>query len=383
MLGVAATLVDWFAGAEILAALLFLNWFFHPGESLIVLACLATVGFFSAFAGKTSSALFGLAATLCFSALLLWPLDDPKPINARIVLTVIAFLMSSLVLALLVQELRKLNKERRSTNVGPRMWISPMSGEQQRGPTEGLRWHHEKPSHDIRAFVIEEMRLSTLEELSASIAHEMAQPLTAILLNGNACLRWLHQDNPPRNEIQDCIERITREGCWESDTIKRIHERCQRSPPQLTPTAMNKVIREIAPFIKREMAVFGAKLELCLSPSMPDALADSARLQQVFVSLTRNALQAMSAIRDRPPRIVISTWSTETGAVAFSVSDNGPGIAPENLSEIFEPFVTTTEGALGLGLSICRSVVEAHSGTISVINGRDHGANFVVTLPPA
>jgi signal transduction histidine kinase len=146
---------------------------------------------------------------------------------------------------------------------------------------------------------------------------------------------------------------------------------------------MNKVVREIAPLIRREIAVYGAKLALCLSPSIPDALADSARLQQVFVNLTRNALQATSTIRDRPARIVISTWATETGAVAFSVADNGPGITDENLSRIFDPFVTTTEGALGLGLSICRSIVEAHNGTISVINNPAHGTNFVVTLPPA
>jgi hypothetical protein len=118
MLSVASALLDWFAGAEILAALFYLNWCIHPGEAFIGLACLATVGLFSAFAGKTSSVLFGLTATLCFGALLLAPLDNPKPINAQMVLTVVAFLLSSLILTLLVHELRKLKRCRRSSGRG-------------------------------------------------------------------------------------------------------------------------------------------------------------------------------------------------------------------------------------------------------------------------
>jgi K+-sensing histidine kinase KdpD len=115
MLSVASALLDWFAGAEILAALFYLNWRIHPGEAFIGLACLATVGLFSAFAGKTSSVLFGLVATLCFGALLVVPLDNPKPVNAQIVITIVAFLLSSLILTFLVLELRKLKRRRRSS----------------------------------------------------------------------------------------------------------------------------------------------------------------------------------------------------------------------------------------------------------------------------
>ena len=118
MLSVASALLDWFAGAEILAALFYLNWRIHPGEAFIGLACLATVGLFSAFAGKTSSVLFGLVATLCFGALLVVPLDNPKPVNAQIVITIVAFLLSSLILTLLIHELQKLKRRRRSSGRG-------------------------------------------------------------------------------------------------------------------------------------------------------------------------------------------------------------------------------------------------------------------------
>jgi signal transduction histidine kinase len=376
MLAIASAAVDWFAGAEILAAISYLNWLCQPGEAFVVVTFLAAVGLFSAFAKNVSSDVFVLAANVCFAVLLLAPLDASTRISTHTILAVAGFLPSSLALTLLIHRLRKLNAivmEMKSANAAPGSRNSPMTGGHERGPTDSV---------DIRAFLIEEMHLSTLEELSASITHEIAQPLSAIVLNGNAGLRWLHQDDPPKSEVQGCIERMTSDGWRASAIMVRIHERCQRLPPPLTPTAMNDVVRELAPFIRRQMAGCGGTVELRLSPSLPDTLANATRLQQVFINLTHNALQAMAAIEDRPAQIVISTWATEAGAVAFSVADNGPGIACEEICSIFEPFVTTRERAIGLGLSSCRSIVEAHSGEISASNNPDYGAIFIVTLPP-
>lgn len=376
MLAIASAAIDWFAGAEMLAASSYLNWLCQPGEAFVVVAFLAAVGLFSAFARHVSSAVFVLAANTCFAVLLLAPLDASERISTHTILAIAGFLPSSLALALLIHRLRKLNAivmEMKSANAALASPDSPMTGGNAQGPADSV---------DIRAFLIEEMHLSTLEELSASITHEIAQPLSAIVLNGNAGLRWLHQDDPPKHEVQGCIERMTSDGWRASAIMVRIHERCQRSLPPLTPTAMNDVIREIIPIIRRQVADCGGTLQLRLSPSLPDTLANAMRLQQVFLNLTQNALQAMTAIKDRPAQIVISTWATEVGAVAFSVADNGPGIACEQISSIFDPFATTREPAIGLALSSCRSIVEAHSGEISVSNNPDYGAIFIVTLPP-
>src|SRR5579863_1547616 len=177
----------------------------------------------------------------------------------------------------------------------------------------------------IRAHLIEEMRLSTLEELSASIAHEIAQPLAAIVLDGQACLRWAHRGTPPSSEIQACVERMTSDGRRASDTLKRIRERCRRAPPRLVRTSMNEIVREIAPLIASEMAACGATLELRLSSPIADTMADAAKLEQVFLILTQNALQAMNGNQGRPAKLVIASYAPETGTdtVAVSVADNG------------------------------------------------------------
>ncbi|QCP53098.1 hypothetical protein FAZ95_28870 [Trinickia violacea] len=244
-----------------------------------------------------------------------------------------------------------------------------------------------KPPEDsltsIRAHLIEEMRLSTLEELSASIAHEIAQPLSAIVLDGQACLRWAHQDTSPRSEIQECIERMTSDGRRASDTLKRIREHCRRAPPRLVRRSINDVVMEVAPLIASEVAAYGATLELRLSSPIADTMADATRLEQVFLILTQNALQAMNANRGRPAKLVIASYAKDTNTVAVSVADNGSGIASEDLNRVFEPFMTTRAGALGLGLSICRSIVEAHGGHISATNNPDHGATFTLHLPRA
>ncbi|WP_052409773.1 sensor histidine kinase [Paraburkholderia oxyphila] len=236
---------------------------------------------------------------------------------------------------------------------------------------------------DAQALLNEAMRLSLLEELTASIAHEIAQPLSAIVLDGQACLRWMRQDNPPTHEMRDCVERMTSDGRRAAETVERVRQRLRRPPPQLIPTSINDVVRAFAPLLAQEMTQHRATLELRLSPALPQTLADAGKLQQVFMNLTHNALQAMSGMNERPARIVIASWTDETGALAVSVADNGPGIACEDLAQIFEPFHTTRDGALGLGLAICRSVVEAHGGEIHAINNPDCGATFLITLPPA
>ncbi|QBR02095.1 sensor histidine kinase [Paraburkholderia pallida] len=263
-----------------------------------------------------------------------------------------ALLASSLALGLLVRHLRKLEAAR-------------------------------KHLKDTQAWLDESMRLGVLEELAASIAHEIAQPLSAIVLDGQACLRWMRQDNPPKHEMRDCVERMTSDGRRAAETMAQVRQRVRRPPPQLIPTSINDVVRAIAPLIAHEMARHGATLELRLSPGLPQTLADAGKLQQVFMNLTHNALQAMSGMKERPARIVIASRTDEAGALAVSVADNGPGIASEDLAQIFEPFHTTRDGALGLGLAICRSVVEAHGGEIHAINHPDCGATFLITLLPA
>jgi C4-dicarboxylate-specific signal transduction histidine kinase len=348
----------WILGIQILVLISCLNGFVQTGDAFSALTCLAAVALFSLFAGLISSAVYGLAASLCFAMVLLAPLHHYMRLTAQTVLAMTAFLASAMALVMLVHRLRKLSTVPKDKK-----------------DDDALR--------DIRAHFVEEMRLTTFDELSASIAHEIAQPLSAIVLDGQACLRWARQDNPPSVEIQDCVKRMTSDGRRASDTVKRIRDRCRCSPLRLVRTTMNDIVREVAPLITREADAYGATLELRLSSPIADVMADPSRLQQVLLNLTQNALQAMNGIVDRPARLVISSFTTEAGAVVVSVTDNGPGIAGYDLNQIFEPFITTRHGALGLGLSICRSIIEAHGGQISATNNADHGANFVVSLPRA
>lgn len=221
-------------------------------------------------------------------------------------------------------------------------------------------------------------RVSSLGELTASIAHEVKQPLTAISLHGETVLRWLDRPEPNLAEVRDLARRMIADAARASDIVSRIRA---MATPQATPhrlLSLNTIVVDTLAFIRPELRKHGVSQRLELDPKLPEICGDYIQLQQVLVNLTVNAMQAMEATSD--PQISIRTAVVDDH-VQLDFLDNGPGVADENVGKLFQSFFTTKKTGVGIGLGICKSIVESHNGTLSVEGSRTSGARFVVRLP--
>jgi PAS domain S-box-containing protein len=223
-------------------------------------------------------------------------------------------------------------------------------------------------------------RVSMLGELTASIAHEINQPLGAILTNGGSVLRWLNRPEPNTSELLNLSKRIVADARRAADIIQRIREMALRGEPQRVPTALNSVAEESMTFLRPELSRQGVEIVTEFGANLSLVLVDRVQLQQVFVNLAVNAMHAMA---DRPVgRLTIRTMQPEPRWLSASIEDTGPGIAPENLDRLFGSFFTTKKTGMGIGLAICRSIIEAHGGRIEAANlPEGGGARFSFTLP--
>lgn len=222
-------------------------------------------------------------------------------------------------------------------------------------------------------------RVMTLGELAASIAHEVNQPLMAVVVNGDACLQWLERDPPDLGEARAAVGRIIGEGNRAAEIIRRIRAMFQKSPPQKLPVEINELIRDIAAMTRREMARSEVNCDLDLAPGLPPVLADRVQLQQVVLNLVMNGIEAMNA-SPLPRRLFCQTSRDGAGDVLVSVRDTGRGLPPGACDRVFQAFFTTKANGLGMGLSISRSIVEAHGGKISATD-TGSGALFQIRLP--
>lgn len=223
-------------------------------------------------------------------------------------------------------------------------------------------------------------RVSMLGELTASIAHEVNQPLAAIATNAAAGLRWLDRPEPDIAEVRALTERVAADARRAGDIIARIRAMATHGAPEQGPVSINGVIEEAALFLRHELQARDIRLWLDLAPDLPLVTGDRTQLQQVAVNLAMNALQAMAS-RDSEHRLSIRTSHSNSGGVSIIVEDNGPGLSSENSARLFESFFTTKSGGMGMGLPICRSIVENHGGRIIGENRDEGGARFIVTLP--
>jgi PAS domain S-box-containing protein len=224
-------------------------------------------------------------------------------------------------------------------------------------------------------------RVSMLGELTASIAHEVNQPLGAILTNGEAALRWLDRPVPDVAELRALSNRTIRDAQRAGDIIRRIRAMATRKHTEEAPISLTEMIREVMLFLGHELRRHNIDATIDLAPDLPDILGDRVQLQQVVANIAINAMQAMT---DKPVRrLVIRTACPEPGTLRADIEDSGPGIAPDDLNRLFESFFTTKPGGMGIGLAICRSIIEAHGGAIEGGNRAEGGARFSVTLPVA
>jgi PAS domain S-box-containing protein len=224
-------------------------------------------------------------------------------------------------------------------------------------------------------------RVMTLGELTASLSHEVNQPLAAVVTNGQVCLRLLALETPRLDEMRAVVERIVRDANRASEVIQRIRALAKRSEPQMISLDINDVIREAIVLVQREVLSHGVSLRTELSPALPPVLGDRVQLQQVVINLLMNGVEAMASITDRPREILIRSQLHEAGQVLVAVLDSGIGIDSETAEQLFSAFFTTKPSGMGMGLSISRSIIRAHGGRLWVSPNADHGAAFQFTVP--
>ncbi len=225
-------------------------------------------------------------------------------------------------------------------------------------------------------------RISMLGELTASIAHEVNQPLAAIATSGEASLRWLDRAQPDLAEVRTLASRMVADARRAADIIAGIRAMATRRRPKHEPLVMDDVIEETMLFLRPEIQRQGVEVQLDLAPSLPRIVADRVQLQQVVVNLAVNAIQAMCEPETLQRRLVVRTSLSTPVTLLIEIEDTGPGIAPDHAERFFKSFFTTKATGMGIGLTICRSIIEAHGGAISVMNRTDgRGARVSFTLP--
>ena len=225
-------------------------------------------------------------------------------------------------------------------------------------------------------------RAATLGEMSASIAHEVNQPLMAVVTSGEAGLRWLRRTTPDLDEVDQSISRIVAEGRRASQIVARIRSFVKKAPVQKDLLSIAAIIEDAILLVERELSAAQVELSIDIQPRLPPIRGDRIQLQQILVNLMVNAGQAM-ATRQGQRLLRIGAARDESGDVVVSVADTGPGIATEDLPRLFEPFFTTRQQGMGMGLAICRTTAEAHGGHLTVESRPGEGAVFRLSLPAA
>ena len=224
-------------------------------------------------------------------------------------------------------------------------------------------------------------RLTTLGELTASIAHEVNQPLGAMVTYAAACARWLAAEPPDMEEARAALDNIVADGKRAGDIIARIRALTKRQMPRLELLDINRKVLQVAELAEHELRSRNVVLRTELDPTLPGVAGDRVQLQQVLLNLVVNAIEAMREISDRPRELTITTARSGASAVLVEVRDSGPGLAPEGVEQVFEAFYTTKPEGIGIGLSISRSIVEAHGGRLWAAPNEPHGAVFRLSLP--
>jgi C4-dicarboxylate-specific signal transduction histidine kinase len=225
-------------------------------------------------------------------------------------------------------------------------------------------------------------RISILGELTASIAHEVSQPLTAIGTNTEAMQLWLECSPPNLDEVRELMARTAAEVQRAASIIHRIRAMAVRSAPEQAHVAINPVIEEAMLFLHHELQRNGVRASLHLEDHLPEILGDRVQLQQVIVNLAVNAIQAMTNTESTARKLLVSSSLITETWLHIAIEDTGPGIAPEAHDRVFERYFTTKSAGMGIGLSICRTIIEAHRGRIDVANrAGSEGARFRIVLP--
>src|ERR1700730_3865090 len=341
------------SGGIALALLSYVCFQFHVNPTTVALLFLIVIVLVSLRASLVPAVLVAIVAYLCLDYFFTAPLFALGMNQTLDYVAPIAYLIIAVVITRLMARVRK-------------------SLEDQKRAEETLRRSQAELAH-VR-------RVMTMGELAASIAHEINQPLSAIVNNGSACLRWLDGDSPDLVEAQEAARRIVRDGNRAAEVITRIRGFLRKTESAKSRLDINETIREIVTVIKREAVENGVDLRMDLASDIPPVLGDRVQLQQVILNLLMNGVEAMAVITERPRWLSISTRKHETDKVLVTVRDSGMGIDLESLEKIFDAFYTTKTQGMGMGLAISRSIVEDHGGELWAATNGASGATFQFTL---
>ena len=225
-------------------------------------------------------------------------------------------------------------------------------------------------------------RIATIGQLAASIAHELKQPLAAVVIDGGGALRWLARQPPGIDKARSSVERMIKQADRATHIIDGLRDLTKQNAPRAEVVDLNEAIAEVIALTYSEAVKTGVTVSTRLAPQLPRVQGDRVQLQQVMLNLIVNAIQAMSGIGEGARELQISIDAVPSeGGVRVGVRDTGPGLSPESLSRLFEPFYTTKPEGMGMGLSICRSIIEAHGGRLWAIPCEPQGALFQFTIP--
>lgn len=238
----------------------------------------------------------------------------------------------------------------------------------------------ELETQQARAELAHLARATTLGALTASIAHEINQPLTGVVINGNACRRWLSAKPPNLPEAEKAVERIVRDASRGSEVIERIRRLARREPSEIALLDLNETAIETLALTRSEIKANGIHLRVELAAGLPGVMGDRVQLQQVILNLVINAIEALSSVNSGQRELVVSTAS-DGKSVDLAIQDSGKGLDTLEADRIFDPFHTSKQGGLGMGLTISRSIIESHGGRIQGAAAPRRGAVFTFTLP--
>jgi C4-dicarboxylate-specific signal transduction histidine kinase len=326
----------------------------------------------------------GLLATtlsaLAFNYYFLPPIHSlgPKPdeIPRLVIFTVSALFVGSLSAAQrsATESLRRARDDLRGT-------VLELQKSNEALQTESLeRKHAEEARREAQAELARVSRVTTMGELTASLAHEVNQPIAAAVTNANTCLRWLTRDHPDLEEAREAASRIVKDATRAAGIISRVRLLFKKSSPQRELVDVNEAIREMIVLLRCEATRYNITVRMELAADLPRIMGDRVQLQQVLMNLIVNSIDAVKEV-DGTRELAIKSQRTENEEVLVSVSDTGVGLPPEQTEQIFNAFFTTKPHGTGMGLRISRSIVESHGGRLWSADNSPRGANFCFTLP--
>jgi C4-dicarboxylate-specific signal transduction histidine kinase len=240
----------------------------------------------------------------------------------------------------------------------------------------------ERRYREMQAALAHGNRVATMGQLTASIAHEVRQPLAAASMTGTASLNWLTRDSPEIEKAKECIKDFRKDIDRAARIVERVQQLARKTSPGKQRLEVNETIVEVIELVWSDILEKGVTVRTDLADRLPPIQGDRVQFQQVILNLIINSVQAMSSVSDRKRELVIATGLLEPGeAVQVDVRDSGPGLSVENIERLFQPFYTTKPDGMGMGLSICREIIEDHGGRLWASANVPCGATFRFTLP--